>query len=148
MLTKRKRFNEGLILAQSFSQSLLASISVRKKSRAGTLGFSVMQQFDGSDQVDAHVAVSHFLAFANHSSLSFGNVAHARFFRSALRATPLMIPIICVIERSDLSAGRDQPAQFMNASHSWITARRASRSGFVTLLCLLPGRIVISSRLA
>jgi hypothetical protein len=34
MLTKRKRFNEGLILAQSLSQTLLASISVRKKSMA------------------------------------------------------------------------------------------------------------------
>src|ERR1700674_879472 len=34
ILTNRNRFNEGLILAQSFSQSLLARISVRKKSMA------------------------------------------------------------------------------------------------------------------
>ena len=70
-----------------------------------------MQQFDGSDQVDVHAAVSDFLAFANLSSLSFGDVAHARFFRRPCRATPIMISIICVIERSDLSAGPDQLAQ-------------------------------------
>ena len=77
-----------------------------------------MQKFGGSDQVDVHAAESDFLAFANHSALSFGDVAHAVFFRRPFRATPRIIPIICVIERSDLSFGRDQPAQVMNASHS------------------------------
>src|SRR5713226_4582269 len=109
MLTKRKRFNEGLILAQSLSQSLLASISVRKKSMAAPFASRLCSSSIGPIRSMCTLPKSDLLAFANHSSLSFGDVANARFFRRPFGATPLMIPIICVIERRDLSAGRDQP---------------------------------------
>jgi hypothetical protein len=144
MLTKRKHFNEGLILAQSLSQSLLASISVRKKSMAAPFASRLCSSSVGPIRSMCTLPNRTSLPFRN-SPLSLGNVAHARFFRSPLRATPFMIPIICLIERCDLSVIGDQSAQCMNASHSWITARRASRSCVVSLRCLLLRRIVIFS---
>src|SRR5579885_1050070 len=106
---------------------------------SGVFRLSLVCQVGGTDEVNVYTTESYLLSAANDPLLLLASAAHVRLLRSPPSATLRTIFNIWMRERRDLSCGRDQLAQFMNASHSQITQRSTSRSVLATRLRALLG---------